>query len=34
MVGTMSGTWNNDTIKVAGAWRNQHAINATWKRVP
>jgi len=34
MVGKMSGTWNNDTIKVAGAWRNQHPINATWKRVP
>jgi class 3 adenylate cyclase len=34
MVGKMSGTWNSDTIKVAGAWRNQHPINATWKRVP
>jgi class 3 adenylate cyclase/Skp family chaperone for outer membrane proteins len=34
MVGTMSGTWNNDTIKVAGTWRNKHPINAAWKRVP
>ena len=34
MVGKMSGTWNSDTIKVAGAWRNQHPITATWKRVP
>jgi class 3 adenylate cyclase len=34
MVGTMSGTWNDDTIKVAGAWRNKHPINAAWKRVP
>jgi len=34
MVGKMSGTWNSDTIKVAGVWRNQHPISATWKRVP
>jgi class 3 adenylate cyclase len=34
MVGKMSGTWDSDTIKVAGAWRNQHPITATWKRVP
>lgn len=34
MVGTMSGTWNSDTIKVAGTWRNKRPINAAWKRVP
>jgi class 3 adenylate cyclase len=34
MVGKMSGTWNSDTIKVAGAWRNQHPITATWTRAP
>jgi class 3 adenylate cyclase len=34
MEGSMSGTWNNDTIKVAGAWRNKNPISAAWKRVP
>jgi class 3 adenylate cyclase len=34
MVGKMSGTWNSDTIAVAGVWRNQRPITATWKRVP
>jgi hypothetical protein len=32
--GSMSGTWNNDTIKAAGAWRNKNPISAAWKRVP
>jgi hypothetical protein len=34
MVGKMSGTWNSDTIKVAGAWRNKNPISGVWKRVP
>ena len=34
MVGAMSGTWNNETIEVAGAWRDKNPMRATWNRVP
>jgi len=34
MPGEMSGTWNNDTISVVGAWRDKNPMRATWKRVP
>ena len=34
MAGEMSGTWNDDTIKVVGAWRDKNPMRATWKRVP
>jgi class 3 adenylate cyclase len=34
MAGAMNGTWDNQTIKVEGAWRDKNPMRATWKRVP